>query len=76
MLTFDLDTVEGLAQKNDSLTWDGWTLVLHKPYKMGWARKDGEWHHTERRWYIAKRFNLGPDGKYKIPKSVYHGLQH
>jgi hypothetical protein len=76
MITVDLNTAEQLAVKNDSLTWDGWTLVHHKPYKMGWARKDGEWHHTERRWYIAQRYSLQSNGLYKIPKTVYHGLQH
>jgi len=74
MFKINLNQAEELSDKNDSLTWDGWTLVHHKPYRMGWARKDGEWRHGK--WHTAKRLPVQSDGLYHIPKSVYHGLQH
>lgn len=72
-MKIDLNEAEVLAEKNSSLRWDGWTLIHSKPHNLGWARKDGEWRG---RWHIAKRYEVGPDGTYHIPKSVYNGLQH
>jgi len=74
MITFDLNKAESLESKNDSLYWDGWTLVFSKPKAVGWARKDGEWR--KGKWHVARRFTVQSDGLYHIPKSVYHGLQH
>jgi len=75
-MQFNLGQVEELSTKNESLRWEGWTLIHSKLSKIGWARTDGEWSRKDHTWAIAKRYDPQPDGLYHIPKSVYDGLQH
>lgn len=67
MLIKSLQEMEIIVSNNDSLRWDGWTVVSLKPTESGMMSKDGVV--IDDKWYLQKRFELTEDG-WNIPNKI------
>ena len=73
MRKITLEQAEKLALRNPNFYWDGWTLVHTKQSPMAMFRADGILRNN--RWFIAKRYDVGSDGLYRVPSKVIgHGI--
>ena len=66
MLINSLDTMESIVENNDSLSWDGWTVVESTPSPTAWSKPsaafvNGVWNlvrryePTEKGWDISSK---------------------
>jgi hypothetical protein len=66
MLINSLDTMESIVENNDSLSWDGWTVVESTPSSTAWSKPgaafvNGVWNlvrryePTEKGWNISSK---------------------
>ncbi len=68
MLVSSLEKMENIVENNDSLSWDGWTVLENKTNENGMLSKDGAY--VNGKWIVQKRYELGATG-WEIPnKSV------
>jgi hypothetical protein len=64
MLIDSLETVEAIVENNESLSWDGWTVIEFKQSPTAWMSKEGAF--VDGKWIIRKRYEW--DNGWKIPK--------
>lgn len=67
MLIRSLEEMEKIVSSNDSLTWDGWTVVSLKPVDSGIMSKDGIL--IGDKWYLQKRYDLTENG-WELPTKI------
>jgi hypothetical protein len=67
MLIKTLEEMERIVNKNDSLIWDGWTVVSIQPARNGVMSKDGL--KVGGKWYLQKRFDATANG-WDIPDKL------
>jgi len=67
MLINSLDTMEKIVENNDSLSWDGWTVVELIKSPLAWMKPNAKYIKGE--WFIANRFNILSDG-WNIPTKL------
>jgi hypothetical protein len=67
MLIKSLQEMEIIVSNNDSLKWDGWTVVSLTPTESGTMSKNGIL--IDDTWHIQKRFELTEDG-WNIPNKI------
>lgn len=67
MLIDSLETMETIVGNNDTLSWDGWTVIESSSKKNGLLSKDGAY--VNGAWIVQKRYE--PDAKgWNIPKRL------
>ena len=49
-----LEKMEQIVSKNNTLSWDGWTVVESKPSAMAWMKPNAAF--IKDAWYIQNRF--------------------
>ena len=64
MLIKSLEKMETVVAKNNSLSWDGWTVI--NSYKSNKARTSKMGAYINGNWYIQQRFEPSRDG-WSIP---------
>jgi hypothetical protein len=64
MLVSSLEKMENIVENNDSLSWDGWTVLENKTNENGMLSKDGAY--VNGKWIVQKRYELGATG-WEIP---------
>ena len=64
MLVSSLEKMESIVENNDSLAWDGWTVLENRTNENGMLSKDGAY--VNGRWIVQKRYELGASG-WEIP---------
>ena len=67
MLIRSLEEMEKIVSSNDSLSWDGWTVVSLKPIDSGIMSKDGVFINDK--WYLQKRYDLTENG-WELPTKI------
>jgi hypothetical protein len=60
MLIKSLEEMETIVENNDSLSWNGWTVIESKANATGWMKADGAF--VKGKWYTQKRYSLNEDG--------------
>ncbi len=64
MLINSLETVEKIVDNNDSLSWDGWTVIEVKQSPTAWMSPEGAYQNGK--WVLRKRYEW--DNGWNIPK--------
>lgn len=65
-----LEEMESIVSKNNSLFWDGWTVV--NKYKSDKAKTSKYGMYIDNIWYMTKRFEPNRDG-WDIPERFVSG---
>lgn len=65
-----LEEMESIVSKNNSLFWDGWTVVNR--YKSDKAKTSKYGMYIDNIWYMTKRFEPNRDG-WDIPERLVSG---
>lgn len=60
MIVKDLATMEKIVASNNSLSWDGWTVI--NSYKTDKARTSQYGLFKDGSWYMARRFDSTRNG--------------
>jgi hypothetical protein len=59
-----LETMEQIVKNNDSLRWEGWTVISSRPTPTAWTKPEGAY--SNGKWYLESRYE--PDEKgWNIP---------
>ena len=64
VLINSLEKMEEIVKNNDSLSWDGWTVIENKARENGAMSKDGAL--VDGKWIVQKRYDSTTDG-WEIP---------
>lgn len=64
MIVDSLEKVEDIVKNNDSLSWDGWTVIETKPSKTAWMSPEGAYQNGS--WVLRKRYEW--DNGWHLPK--------
>lgn len=64
MLIKSLENMEEIVKNNDSLSWDGWTVLENKTNENGAMSVDGAY--VNGAWIVQKRYELNTNG-WEIP---------
>ena len=56
--------MEDIVKNNDSLSWDGWTVLENKTNENGVMSKDGAF--VDGKWIVQKRYEVAANG-WEIP---------
>lgn len=62
-----LEQMESIVDNNNSLSWDGWTVIEQKTSPAAWMNKDGAYKNGK--WVLQKRYELSTDG-WTIPNKL------
>lgn len=60
MLINSLETMEKIVENNDSLSWDGWTVVHATPSPTAWGKPEAAFINGV--WNLVKRYELTEKG--------------
>lgn len=64
MIIKSLEQMEDVVKNNDSLSWDGWTVIESKTNENGMMSKDGAL--VDGKWIVQKRYEANANG-WEIP---------
>jgi hypothetical protein len=64
VLINSLEQMEEIVKNNDSLAWDGWTVIENKTRENGAMSKDGAF--VDGKWIVQKRYDATTSG-WEIP---------
>jgi hypothetical protein len=64
MLINSLNEMEDIVEKNDSLSWDGWTVLENRTKENGIMSQDGKF--VGGKWIVQKRYEANANG-WEIP---------
>ena len=64
VLINSLEQMEEIVKNNDSLSWDGWTVIENKTKENGAMSKDGAF--VDGKWIVQKRYDSTASG-WEIP---------
>ena len=64
VLINSLEQMEEIVKNNDSLSWDGWTVIENKTRENGAMSKDGAF--VDGKWIVQKRYDATTNG-WEIP---------
>jgi len=64
VLINSLEQMEEIVKNNDSLSWDGWTVIENKTKENGAMSKDGAF--VDGKWIVQKRYDATTNG-WEIP---------
>jgi hypothetical protein len=67
MLISSLEQMEDIVEKNDNLSWDGWTVLENRTKENGVMSKDGAY--VNGKWIVQKRYEATTDG-WEIPNKL------
>jgi hypothetical protein len=67
MLINSLEKMEDVVKNNDSLSWDGWTVIENRTRENGAMSKDGAY--VDGKWIVQKRYEITADG-WEIPNKL------
>ncbi len=67
MIISSLEQMEAIVEKNDSLSWDGWTVLENKTRENGMMSKDGAF--VDGKWIVQKRYEATANG-WEIPNKL------
>lgn len=67
MLISSLEQMEDIVEKNDNLSWDGWTVLENRTKENGVMSKDGAY--VGGKWIVQKRYEATTDG-WEIPNKL------
>lgn len=67
MLISSLEQMEDIVEKNDSLSWDGWTVLENRTKENGVMSKDGAF--VGGKWIVQKRYEATATG-WEIPNKL------
>jgi len=67
MIIKSLEEMEAIVEKNDDLSWDGWTVIENRTKDNGAMSKDGAY--VNGRWIIQKRYDANAKG-WEIPNKL------
>jgi len=67
MLIKSLEEMEAIVENNDSLSWDGWTVVELVKSPMAWTKPNAKF--VKHEWHTANRFDVGESG-WSIPAKL------
>jgi hypothetical protein len=65
MLINSLEKIETIVENNETLSWDGWTVVETNTKDNGAVSKNGAY--VNNKWIVQKRYEATPDG-WDIPE--------
>jgi hypothetical protein len=67
MIISSLEQMEAIVEKNDSLSWDGWTVLENKTKENGIMSQDGRF--VNGKWIVQKRYEATANG-WEIPNKL------
>jgi hypothetical protein len=67
MLIKSLEQMEDIVKNNDSLSWDGWTVLELKKSPMAWMKPNAAFIKHE--WHTVNRFDSSNSG-WDIPAKL------
>lgn len=67
MVIKSLEKMEAIVKKNNSLSWDGWTVVSLSKNPTGWMSPRGAF--IKGSWYIQNRYEPNSNG-WEIPDKI------
>ncbi len=67
MLISSLEQMEEIVEKNDNLSWDGWTVLENKTKENGIMSAEGRY--VNGRWIVQKRYEATASG-WEIPNKL------
>lgn len=59
------EDIHDVVDNRRNAFWDGWTAVFVDTKRNGFMHPKGIYHNG--RWAIAHRYNVGSDGKWRVP---------
>lgn len=60
MIITSLERMEEIVKKNNSLSWDGWTVLVSKQSATAWMKSNARF--IDGKWYRSDRIEPGPLG--------------
>lgn len=67
MIIKSLEEMEAIVEKNNDLSWDGWTVIENQTDKNGAMSKDGAF--VGGKWIVQKRYDANTKG-WEIPNKL------
>lgn len=67
MLIKSLEKMEAIVEDNDSLSWDGWTVLEATKSVMAWMKPNAAFIKGE--WHLVNRFDANENG-WDIPAKL------
>jgi hypothetical protein len=67
MIVKSLEEMEAIVEKNEELSWDGWTVIENRTKDNGAMSKDGAY--VDGKWIIQKRYDASAKG-WEIPNKL------
>ena len=67
MLIKSLEEMETIVDNNESLSWDGWTVLEAKKSPTAWMQPNAQFIKHE--WYTVNRFDVAESG-WDIPTKL------
>ena len=67
MIIKSLEEMETIVANNDSLSWDGWTVLEAKKSATAWMKPNAAF--IKKAWYIVNRFDANESG-WDIPAKL------